>query len=111
MNIEKALDAIADMILGVVPWFLSMFGGDPRVRQIQEKVVETCGFLPTATSVAGMLAAATGTAGPVITGVLGIATAICQAVTAGSSMQTLVGAAPLGTVNGVPIEGDFVGGK
>jgi hypothetical protein len=107
MNIEKMLDTVADMILGVVPWFLSMFGHDPRVKKVQELVVASCNFLPTAASVAAMLSASN----PIVTGVVAIATAICQAVTAGRA-QALVGTVPTwGSVNGIAIEGDFVEGK
>jgi hypothetical protein len=112
MNIEKMLDAIADLITGIVPWFFSWFGGDPRVKQVQDLVVTSCGFLPTAASVAAMFTASN----PIVTSVLGIATAICTAVTAAraqSFMYASVGkpTPSFGTVNGVPIEGSFVGGK
>lgn len=108
MNLEKLLDTIADMITRVVPWFLSMFGHRDDVKAVQEKVVGMCGFLPTAASVAAMLSAGN----PVVTGVVGVATAICQAVSASRSTPGLTLASfktvGYGTVNGVPIEGDFI---
>lgn len=110
MNIEKLLDTVTDMILGIVPWFLSMFGHRDDVKAVQEAVVNLCGFLPTATSVAAMLSAGN----PVVTGVMGIATAICQAVSAAQAQPGLALASfkvGYGTVNGVPIEGDFIKGK
>lgn len=105
---EKALDTIANLILGVIPWILSLFGHRDDVKAVQEKVVGMCGFLPTAASVAAMLSAGN----PVVTGVVGVATAICQAVTAAQQQPGLALASfknGFGTVNGVPIEGDFVG--
>lgn len=109
MNIEKLLDTIADTILGVVPWLLGMFGHRDDVKAVQERVVEMCGFLPTANSVAAMLSAGN----PVVTGVMGIATAICQAVssTRRTGLSLIAMRSGLGEVNGVPIEGDFVTGK
>lgn len=107
---EKTLDMIADMILGIVPWFLSMFGHRDDVKAVQEKVVVMCGFLPTAASVAAMLSAGN----PVVTGTVGIATAICRAVRAAQAAPGLVLAkfdVGYGSVNGVPIEGDFIKGK
>ena len=105
MNIEKLLDSIAAAITGIIPWFLSMFGHRDDVKAVQDRVVSTCGFLPTAASVAAMLSAGN----PVVTGVVGIATAICQAVSASVSAPglTLIGNKP-GTVNGVVIEGEFI---
>lgn len=112
MSIEKWLDAVADLVTGIVPWFFSWFGGDPRVKQVQDLVVASCGFFPTAASVAGML----GAANPIVTSVLGIATAICTAVSANRAQSFMYASmgkptTSFGTVNGVPIEGSFVGGK
>lgn len=76
---------------------------DPRVKQIQDKVVAYCGFLPTAASVAAMLSASN----PTVTGVMGIAQAICQVATASRSSATFLVATD-GTVNGVPVEGDWI---
>lgn len=100
---EKYLDMIADFITNFGGWFFKWFGDRDDVKAIQEKTVGLCGFLPTAASVAAMVSAPN----PVVTGVIGIATAICQAVS--SSQVNLVGAVK--TVNGVPIEGDFIKGK
>lgn len=98
---EKFLDAIADSILNFGPWLLSLFGDRDEVKAIQEKVVEFCGFLPTATSVAAMVQA-----GP-ITGVLAIATAICTVASGGTGLS-LVSTKPSGTVNGIKVEGQWV---
>lgn len=98
MNI---LGAIGDLIVKSIEWVVSWFGEDPRVEEIRQRVVMMCGFLPTASSVAAMLSASN----PMITGVIGIATAICQAVS--RNTQSLISSG-YGTVNGVPIEGDFV---
>lgn len=103
---EKYLDMIAEMIGAPIIWLLRLFGHRDDVKAVQDKAVALCGFLPTAASVAAMLAASN----PIVTGVIGIATAICQAVSAsqapGLSLTSMRG---LGTVNGVPIEGSFVG--
>lgn len=105
---EKTLDMIADAILGVFSWVFKWFGDTDEVKSVQEKVVALCGFLPTATSVAAML----GAPGAAITGVSAIATAICQAVSA-TRVVTLANlkSAGYGTVNGVPIEGDWIKGN
>lgn len=104
--------AIADAVGRLGDWVLSWFGGDPRVEQIRSRVAATCQFLPSVASVAAMLSASN----PTVTGVVGIATAICAAVTAQKKQLGLVAATlledkPLGTVNGVPIEGDFLRGR
>lgn len=103
MNIYEV---IADTIRAMLEPLLYFFGGDPRVQAVRERVAEMCGFLPTVTSVSAMLAAAN----PTVTGVIGIATAICQAVTTSSAMNFAL-SSTLGTVNGVPIEGDWIKGK
>lgn len=100
---EKTLDMIADAISGLFSWVFRWFGHKDEVKAVQNKVVSLCGFLPTAASVAAML----GAANPTVTGIVGIATAICQAVSASRSGMMLVSTG-LGTVNGVPIEGDWV---
>jgi phage-related minor tail protein len=109
MNI---FDAVGDVLGRITDWVLSWWGGDPRVEMVREKVAATCQFLPTVASVAAMLSASN----PAVVGVAGIAQAICAAVQA-SRKNTMVGLADLGpeigTVNGVPIEGDDLtgGGK
>jgi len=100
------MNVISDFIDRISAWLLSWFGSDPRVEQIRSKVSEACDFLPSVASVAAMLAAAN----PTVTGVVGIATAFCRAVKASRarSVSQLVGVGrkPIGTVNGVDIEGD-----
>jgi hypothetical protein len=102
------MNAITELVSQLVGWVLSFFGDDERVKKVQELVVVGCGFLPTAASVAAMLAAPN----PVVTGVLGVATAICQAINRPPIQLVALADFPiLGEVNGIPIDGDFVGGK
>lgn len=96
------LDTIATLINQFGSWFLRLFGDNERVRKVQARVVVMCGFMPEARSVAAMLAASN----PTAVGVLGVAEAICQAV---SFNATKLVSSGYGTVNGVPIEGDFIG--
>jgi hypothetical protein len=103
----NVFEAIADFVERTTSWVLSWFGDDPRVEQIRQKVAVTCHFLPTVASVSAMLNAAN----PAVTGVLGIASAICQAVNASRRVTSLSGdEKPVGEVNGVPIEGSDLKG-
>lgn len=95
--------SIADTIGSFIQWLLGLFGSDDRVKKIQELVVVGCGFLPTATSVAGILAAPN----PAVTGIIAVAVAICHAVKS-PPIQGLADLGVYGEVNGVPIEGTFV---
>lgn len=94
---------ITELINKFLAGLLNLFGEDERVKKVRDLVEVGCGFVPTAASVAAMF----GAANPAVTGVVGIAVAICEAVQASKNVQTLVGTAPLGTVNGVPIEGEW----
>lgn len=67
-----------------------------KVRALTEKI---CAFLPTASSVAAMLAANN----PAVSGVTAIANAICEAV----SRKSMAPDAACPMVNGVCVEGDF----
>lgn len=99
---------ILDTIAGFITQFGQLLFGwlfksdDPRIKQIQDKVIASCGFLPTAASVAAMLAATN----PTVTGVVAIAQAICQVATA--SRYPKLASVNSGTVNGVPVEGDWI---
>lgn len=101
MNI---LAALSDILSRTVQWVFTLFGNDERVAKVQELVLVGCGFLPTATSVAGMFSVPN----PTVTGVLGIAVAICHAVK-NRPIQSLADLGVYGEVNGVPVEGEFVG--
>lgn len=84
----------------LLAWFGTAEGDD--VEKIRDRVTAMCGFLPTAASVAAMLAASN----PTVTGVIGIASAICQAVSPKPGLTLIGNKTP--TVNGVPVEGEFI---
>jgi hypothetical protein len=99
-------------------WFLGLFSAD-KVKQIQAATVEACSFLPTAASVANILAANN----PTLITAEGIALAICTAIKGGNVeaapaatvIQSLMapGEAPAVVVDvqGLKVEGSFVGKK
>jgi hypothetical protein len=99
------MDAITDLINKVLGWVFGWYGDDERVKKVRDLTVVGCGFLPTATSIAAMFAAAN----PAVTGVLGVAVAICETVKT-PKFQGLADMGVYGEVNGVPVEGTFVGG-
>jgi len=70
------------------------------ISQVQQATVLACGFLPTATTVANILAAGN----PAVSAVSAVATAICTAVTSKGVRRG--GAIP--NVNGVDVHGRFV---
>lgn len=77
------------------------------VQLIQAMVVKSCGFLPTASTVAAILTAGN----PTVLTASAIAGSICAAVKASSLVSVyglLGGDAEVPTVNGVKIEGEFV---
>lgn len=84
-------------------------GGTPTdtnaiIAQIQQTTAQICAFVPTAETVAAIIAAASGGAAtPAVIGVASIANAICAAVTKPAAKRRGVP-----TVNGVPINGSFV---
>ena len=70
------------------------------ISQVQQATVLACGFLPTASTIANILAAGN----PAVQAVSAVATAICTAVTAKVARRG--GAIP--NVNGVAVHGRFV---
>jgi hypothetical protein len=70
------------------------------ISQVQQAAVLACGFLPTAATVANILAAGN----PALQVASAVATAICTAVTAKGARRG--GAIP--NVNGVEVHGKFV---
>lgn len=80
------------------------FTGAPvTAAQVQAAAVAACGFLPTATTVAGLL-----TTSAAVQSASQIAGLICSAITPVTQGGARLGGA-LPTVNGVVIHGKFVG--
>ncbi len=78
-------------------------GGGISVAMVQQDAVAVCSFLPTASTVANIIAAGN----PLLITAEAIAQAICAAVTAAPAVTTRRGAAqPM--VNGVPVRGKFL---
>lgn len=79
-----------------------------KVKEVQDKTVEICSYLPTAQSVVDIIKAG----GPSTAVPFALATAICDAVVAwkmGDSATDMQGIAkPCPRVNGVCVEGTFV---
>lgn len=98
------MNAISELINSIVKFVLQFFGDRDDVKKVQARVVAMCGFLPSAASVAAMLSAGN----PAVVGVIGVATAICQAVSAQEEFKGITAYSSTPTVNGVPIEGDWV---
>lgn len=102
---KKIMVAMLAMSLALPLGSCATMGGGGTggiVTQIQQLAAQVCGFLPTATSVAAIIAAAAGLPGAV-TGIEGIANAICAQVTKPTTARR---GAP--TVNGVLVSGTFV---
>jgi hypothetical protein len=78
---------------------------DEDVEKVRLATVRCCGFLPTVGSVAAILSAGN----PTVLGVTAVAAAICQALTARSRRTTAQLITPLPQVNGIVIEGEWVG--
>jgi hypothetical protein len=101
-------------------WLFSWFGGPSApapsfVTKVQAETVKYCGFLPQASSVAGIIGAMTGQAAAVATAV-GVASTICKAVSSKKLMAVGNVGGPVtyyADVDGalVPIEGEFVKSK
>ena len=72
------------------------------ITQVQKDAVAICGFLPTVGTVASIISGGN----PLITTALGIAQAICNAVTPAPSALRKKAVVPM--VNGVVIHGRFV---
>lgn len=82
---------------------------DPTIEAIQNTAAKVCGFVPTVSTVAGIVTSFVG-GGP-IAGIVGsVATAICNAVVPKSSLRRggprMLNGTPV--VNGVPVEGYFL---
>lgn len=78
---------------------------DAQIQAAQAAAVKACGFLPTVTTITGILSTfVPGAAGPVAIGTQ-VAQAICDAVAPKASAKRKLGSP---TVNGVRIEGIFV---
>ena len=73
------------------------------IKAVREAAVAACGFLPTISTVAEIIASGN----PIVATASGIANAICAAVTALPPLATRKGSAPP-TVAGVVIHGRFV---
>ncbi len=101
-------------------WVLGLFGsppitGDPtKVAQIQAQVVKACGFLPMAETVVAILAQGN----PAVLTVAAVATSICRVVSKVPTPIATMGLMSIGDVedppvygevNGVPVQGVFVG--
>jgi hypothetical protein len=101
-------------------WMLGLFypqstGGDPtKVAQIQATAVKVCGFLPMAETVTAILVQGN----PAVLTVSAVASSICKVVTRvptpiatmGLMSASDVEDPPVyGEVNGVPVQGVFVG--
>lgn len=81
---------------------------DKSYEKVQAAAVKVCGFVPTISTVAGVLAALTGTT-PAADVVKLAADKICAAVTKPSIQALESGYTP--NVDGVPVEGYFVSKK
>jgi hypothetical protein len=95
---------------GLISWLMGLMGvsaadSDEAVR-IQAEAVRFCGFLPTMETCVNLLATVVPVPG-VGTATL-IAKKICQAVTAPKPAMLAGGAPPI-VVDGVVIEGEFIG--
>jgi hypothetical protein len=76
-----------------------------KAQQIQAKVNYICGVLPSLSSIAAVLAAATHPAtGPVVSGVSDISKAICAQYKSRQGVQTFASDYCIATVNGVCVE-------
>ena len=75
----------------------------PTIAEVQAAAVAACSFLPTATTVANIIAAGN----PLVDTAASIAAAICSALAANKSSARKRATVP--TVNGIVIHGRFVG--
>jgi hypothetical protein len=97
-------------LAGLVSWFMGLMGvntaSNDEAVKIQAEAVRFCGFLPTVETCLNLMA--------VVMPVPGVGTAtliakkICQAVTA-PRVQLLAGETSVITIDGVVIEGEFIG--
>ena len=91
-------NSIKNFFASMTGWFRT----HDVVDEVIETTVDACGFLPTAATVANIIAAGN----PSMMTATAIAGAICAAVTPKPPIMGLMEAVPM--VNGVPIEGHFV---
>lgn len=82
--------------------------GNATVDAVQSAVVKACGFLPTATTVSGILSTFVPGAAPVTAIVSQIATSICAAVAPPRASARRKASSGPPTVRGVTVEGRFV---
>jgi hypothetical protein len=75
----------------------------PTIAAVQQVAVSLCGFLPTASTIAGILSGGS----PLVSTAEAVASAICAAVTPASAGGTRLGASRP-HVGGVPVHGRFV---
>lgn len=95
---------------GFFSWLGWLFGfrttNTEEVTKIQAGAVRLCGFLPTVDTVLALLS----TANPTVATASIIAKKICAAVTNAKSVSTLMGGEmPKPMVDGIVIEGEFIG--
>lgn len=83
--------------------------GDTTIQQIQDTAVRVCGFVPTVTTVTGIVASFFPGGGPINSIVSTVANGICNAVVSSSGKKTArrAGASGPPTVGGVRVEGYF----
>jgi hypothetical protein len=97
-------------LTGLVSWFMGLMGvstpATEEVVKIQAEAVRFCGFLPTVETVVNLMAVVVPVPGVGMATV--IAKKICQAVTA-PRVNLLVGETSVITIDGVVIEGEFIG--
>lgn len=76
------------------------------VVKVQQAAIAACGYLPTATTVSGIIATLAPGVAPAENAVLSIAQQICAAVTV--SKTSLFASRKAPTVNGIVVHGRFV---
>jgi hypothetical protein len=81
--------------------------GDLTVQQIQNTAAKVCGFVPTVSTITGIIASFFPGGAPVNTLVTGVANAICTAVVPNKTLRR-AGVAGPPTVGGVRVEGYFI---
>lgn len=81
---------------------------DAEIQAAQAAAVKACGFLPTVSTITGILSTfVPATTGPVAIGT-SIAQAICNAITPKATAKRKLGPVSAPQVNGVPVEGIYV---
>jgi|SRR5665213_476471 len=100
-NFLRVLPIVGTLLVGGCGVTNPFTGVPVTAADVQAAAVAACGFLPTASTVANIIAAGN----PAVATVSTIAAAICSAVV-GAKGRRLGGAVP--NVNGVPVHGRFV---